>query len=1692
MATDEEFTARIKADTKEYNKGLDKAIKKTEQYRDAQGRLRAANGKFIKDSEKAGKGIGKLSDKFSKVAFNTIALNQATELLAKAYRGVSVAVNATIAPFAAYEKALVGVGKTTNISGQELQKFGNNIQKMSERIPVAANDLLGIAQSAGQLGVTGAANLENFAETIAKLGTASDLSGEMAATALTRIMNVTGTSIDQIDEVSSVIVELGNNFAATESEIARVANEVARSTAVFGITADESLALGASMRSLGIQAQLGGSVVGKALREIDNAIRGGGDAMVALTDLTGMTGEELQKTFKEDASAVFQSFIEGLGRVEKSGASVSTAMEIFNLKGDEVNKVLPVLAQRSDLVGKAFGLAAKEVKNATALNEEARKAFDTTASAMQLTRNVFTNLGSDIGSMLAPAFRGLLESMRELAPTIKSVATAILSIDFSGIFQTISQTSKVFAGVLIPAIIIFDKKLITIAKSLAIASIKFIAIGAAIGGVLVAIDLLVRNAGRMKDIFIAVINSIRLGFLKMGSFVIDMFSKMIKGLADGAARLASVFSDDLGNAIRSAGDAVSELNDKFQEASQDNADLLKDSIKGATEGLDLGIVGKLIDEGTKALDVFNTELKETEKTSKAIETSLSKGVPKSGGAVATKPPPPPVDPQVMRDLAKETANMQSSIAMIGLQGIPAIKKQAEIDRERLSMKREELKAQGKLTEAVENELRLQGQLIDQKEQAEITQAQAPAPAIDQGTIDMASGAFGDAVGGALGQFSGAITSAFTGPISAAQGVVDALQGMVDALPQLLFSIANLFNSITDLPMQIMEGFLAIFDSLENLVANFIPNIVNAVTGILEGFANFLAEGLPQAMEDLPVLLTDALLNLIDKLPDIAEKLVSGIIKLLVTSGPKLLIAINKMIPAIIKALVKAIPEVAKAMVDGLKEGLNEIANVFLGLTGNGLKQVGKTAEQGFKVMGEQLTGASSQLFEVIEGTAAARGQDTADKIRDAIASSTRSSGTFIEKIWKKLKDFVSNAWQWVLDKILTPLGKVVEKAWKWVVENILDPIAKVVEKAFKWVVDNILDPLANAVMKAFKWVVDNILEPMAKFVSDAWQFVLDFFNNIGELLKSAWNFIIEFFERIPTIIFEAFEFLIEFWKSLPETVLNAFSAVIEALSGIWDTLKENIFDPIVNALSSAFNFIKENIFDPITNALSSAFNFIKENIFDPITNALSGAFNFIKENIFDPITNALSSVFDTIKENIFDPITNALSGAFNTIKENVFDPIANALGGAFDKIQENVFDPIKKTLGSIFDFESLKTSFTSLFDNLNISSMFDLDTIKTNITTMLDKINPVNVLKKAFDFGSDDSGQGTVEKLLNIKVPFVSFAQGGMVPGTPTVQGDSPLNDKILSLLSPGEVVLSRSQVKEMKKMGVPGFFTGFSGEVKIGGELGKLGEFAKGGVKQFGKNLADLEEAFTETLKNVPDNIKSVLEEIGAAFQVLIDKLGIEGSINKIKEFVSKGLRRGIGGTLNREGLGGKAPSTFFDTEFGESLKAIESLSESMPQAGQAVITIPDQPATAEVVAALEKESKKLRDLDANKINSDRDFSIFPDDLEPRAFAKGGPVTGVDTVPSLLAPGEFIVSSGAAESIGLDALRQLNRTGKMGGGPVTSNVIEFQAGAFQIAVNAEQFDEEFVRTTLMDTIKEELREATNSGEQVVNSRGVF
>lgn len=306
-----------------------------------------------------------------------------------------------------FETALLGVGKTTNLSGRALEQMGEKFQDLSTRIPLSSSELLQLGQTAAQLGVRGTDNILKFSETMAKLATASNVAGEEGASAMARLISVTGGAIGDVDRFAATLVDLGNNSRTTEKDILAFATRLGSSTTIFGTTGVQALGLGAALASVGIEAEAGSSAVQRALGAINKAILKGGAGLNALSQLTGVATGDLKERFKKDAIGVLTEFSQGVSNIGKKGGDISKVLGSFGLSGVRDIAVLGTMAQKIDEVKASLGRSSQAFKDNTALNQEFSAQVDSAKNVWQLFQNNLDVFTQSVGKELLPILKAL-------------------------------------------------------------------------------------------------------------------------------------------------------------------------------------------------------------------------------------------------------------------------------------------------------------------------------------------------------------------------------------------------------------------------------------------------------------------------------------------------------------------------------------------------------------------------------------------------------------------------------------------------------------------------------------------------------------------------------------------------------------------------------------------------------------------------------------------------------------------------------------------------------------------------------------------------------------------------------------------------------------------------------------------------------------------------------------------------------------------------------------------------------------------------------------------------------------------------------------------------------------------------------------------------------------------------------------
>ena len=338
-----------------------------------------------------------------------------------------------------FESAFTGVRKTVDATEEEFAALSDGIKEMSSTMPQSASEIAGVMEVAGQLGVRGTDSLLQFTKTMVMLGDATNLSSEEAATSIARVMNIMGTSSEDVSRFGATIVDLGNNFATTESEIVAMTNRLAAGGKLAGLTEAELMALATAMSSVGIEAEAGGTAMTQTFNEIEKAVANEGEKLAEFARVSGMTSKEFATAWETSPITAIQSFITGLGKLDESGESAVLVLDNLGLTGIRQSNMLKSLGLASDLLADSIDTANNAWQENTALVNEANTRYETTESKLAMLKNSAVNLAASFGELLIPLvdslnsllqkaigwLDGLSEEQKSALVTILEIAAAV-------------------------------------------------------------------------------------------------------------------------------------------------------------------------------------------------------------------------------------------------------------------------------------------------------------------------------------------------------------------------------------------------------------------------------------------------------------------------------------------------------------------------------------------------------------------------------------------------------------------------------------------------------------------------------------------------------------------------------------------------------------------------------------------------------------------------------------------------------------------------------------------------------------------------------------------------------------------------------------------------------------------------------------------------------------------------------------------------------------------------------------------------------------------------------------------------------------------------------------------------------------------------------------------------------------------
>lgn len=334
--------------------------------------------------------------------------------------GLGEAVKASVS----FEQGMTQVGRTANLSGKELDQMGKSLREMALQKPISVDSLTKIAEDAGALGITGVENITRFTGVIADLVATTNLT-EDSAVQLARLGGVLGIQGEQWHQLGSAILFAGVNSAATEKDIVNMAVRLSGAAANAHLTAAETVALAATVTSLGSSAQTGATSVQRAISQISKAAATGKPDLETFAHVAGYEGpkaaQQFGEAFNKDAGVAIAQFITGLGKMR--GNTIATNAVLLDLgfnsqRGAQTLLQLAAGTQQTvnpmlDL-NKSMRMVTEAHARDTELTKQANQVYGSTANQLKITRNALHDVAIGFGDVLLPALNMILQPIADI------------------------------------------------------------------------------------------------------------------------------------------------------------------------------------------------------------------------------------------------------------------------------------------------------------------------------------------------------------------------------------------------------------------------------------------------------------------------------------------------------------------------------------------------------------------------------------------------------------------------------------------------------------------------------------------------------------------------------------------------------------------------------------------------------------------------------------------------------------------------------------------------------------------------------------------------------------------------------------------------------------------------------------------------------------------------------------------------------------------------------------------------------------------------------------------------------------------------------------------------------------------------------------------------------------------------------
>ena len=358
---------------------------------------------------------------------------------------LGAALLALTQPAIQFESAMADVAKVMDLKQgtEQYDAIAEGITRLSEEIPLSAEGLASIVESAGQMGLAGQEALD-FAEDAAKMGIAFDLTAEQAGTAMKGMRASLQLGQEEVLDLANTLNFVSNQAGVTGGELANfMTTGGVRFAKAAGVGQEELVALGATLGEMNIAS----GEAGTAIRNFFQTLTKGEqleDRKADILTSIGLDPAQIAAQISEGGPAARDAIDEVLTTLE-GVADEKRAGVLSKVFGSFGVSTVTALIESRDRLEEIRELA--DADAGTSMLDEFETRANTTEFALEGLMSTITNLSIAIGSTLLPIIRDMVDTLKPVV-----IGVTELAQEYPKVTKVVFGAAAAFAALKIGAL----------------------------------------------------------------------------------------------------------------------------------------------------------------------------------------------------------------------------------------------------------------------------------------------------------------------------------------------------------------------------------------------------------------------------------------------------------------------------------------------------------------------------------------------------------------------------------------------------------------------------------------------------------------------------------------------------------------------------------------------------------------------------------------------------------------------------------------------------------------------------------------------------------------------------------------------------------------------------------------------------------------------------------------------------------------------------------------------------------------------------------------------------------------------------------------------------------------------------------------------------------------------------------------